>query len=169
MKNSITRYLVLVVCFAAMAGCKKSFGDLFVNGNSPQTATPSLLLNSIENQIYEAPYGDKERWDQYFLINYEYYGNNRYDFGSGDNYYTTLTNVKDMDQEAQDMGLPADNAYHALALFFRAYLFTKMSLEMGDIPMAEALNGTDNLNRPMTSKRMSFWLPLNYWTVPTVF
>jgi hypothetical protein len=38
-----------------------------------------------------------------------------------------------MDEEATNVGLPGGNIYNALAYFFKAYLFTKMSLEMGDI------------------------------------
>ena len=37
------------------------------------------------------------------------------------------------------------NPYEALGKFFKAYLFSKMSLQMGDIPMTEALQGISNL------------------------
>jgi hypothetical protein len=93
----------------------------------------------------EPPYTDKEKWDQYFITNYDYYGNNRYDFGPGDDYYQTLKNVGKMEEEAANVGLPDGNVYSALGKFFEAYLFSKMSLEMGDIPMTQALQGFANL------------------------
>ena len=40
-----------------------------------------------------------------------------------------------MDEEATNVGLPEGNVYNAMAKFFKAYFFTKMSLQMGDIPM----------------------------------
>ncbi len=60
-------------------------------------------------------------------------------------WYATLTNIVKMDEEATEVGLPAGNVYNALSYFSKAYLFTKMSLEMGDIPMTDALQGTGNL------------------------
>lgn len=140
-------YIFLMVAFFAVAGtgCKKSFKDLNTNENKPTSVPPSLLLNGILYSMYDAPYGSGERFSQYFLCNYDYYGNNRYDFGSGDNYYPTLKNADKMIVEATNSGLPAVNAYDAMAKFFKAYFFSKMSLEMGDVPMTDALQGTNNL------------------------
>lgn len=145
MKSLIRICMLCLAIPAILASCNKSFDSLSVNENKPVSVPSSLLLNGIENDIFEAPYSMKERWGQYYCCDYDYYGNNRYDFGAGDDYYATLTNVVKMDEEATAVGLPAGNVYNALAYFFKAYLFTKMSLEMGDIPMAQALQGTVNL------------------------
>src|SRR5258706_5825881 len=51
-----------------------------------------------------------------------------------------------MEREALKNGAGSLNPYSALAKFFKAYFFTKMSLQMGDIPMTEALKGSDNLS-----------------------
>jgi hypothetical protein len=92
----------------------------------------------------------KERWCQYYCINYDYYGNNRYDFSSvtdddikGD-YFNTLKNVLKMEEEAIAYGGNEVNPYSALGKFFRAYFFTKMSFLVGDLPVDSALNGVDN-------------------------
>ncbi len=145
MKSLIRICTLCLVIPAILASCKKSFDSLSVNENKPVKVPSSLLLNGVENSVFEAPYSMKERWGQYYCCDYDYYGNNRYDFGPGDDYYSELTNVIKMDEEATAVGLPAGNVYNALAYFFKAYLFTKMSLEMGDIPMTQALQGTVNL------------------------
>src|SRR5215470_13916432 len=145
MMKTIFYILFIAVIFTAGSGCKKSFEDLNNNENKPTTVPPSLLLNKILYDMYDAPYGAGERFSQYYLCNYDYYGNNRYDFGPGDNYYPTLKNVDKMVQEAAKIGLPSINGYDAMAKFFKAYFFAKMSLEMGDIPMTEALQGSNNL------------------------
>jgi hypothetical protein len=80
--------------------------------------------------MYDAPYTMEERWSQYYCCNYDYYGNNRYDFGSQDDYYGTLNNVNKMEAAALATGGETVNPYEALGKFFRAYLFTKMSLSM---------------------------------------
>jgi len=136
--------------------CNQSFQDLNVNPNKPTQVPPSLLLTSILNDMADLPGGMEERWDQYFLINYSYYGNNRYDFGPGNDYYATLKNVDKMVQEASVGNTSSENPYHALALFFKAYFFTKMSLEMGDIPMRDALKGTNDLTPVYDSQKLVF-------------
>ena len=123
---------ITLVAFTALliTGCKKSFDDLNSNPNKPTSAPASLLFNGVLNDIYEAPYSMKERWCQYFCCNYDYYGNNRYDFGSGDDYYSTLKNVEKMQEEAIKAGQPEMNPYSTLAKFFKAYLYSKMSFEI---------------------------------------
>ena len=156
MKNIIKISMLCLTIIIISASCKKSFDSLSVNENKPVSVPSSLLLNGIENSIFEAPYSMKERWGQYYCCDYDYYGNNRYDFGAGDDYYATLENVVKMDEEATAVGLPGGNVYNALADFFKAYLFSKMSLEMGDIPMAEALQGIGNLTPIYTSQKQVF-------------
>jgi Starch-binding associating with outer membrane len=127
------------------SGCKKRFESDYVNTNKPTNVPPSLLFNGILNQMLDAPGGQIDRTNQYQIQNNSYFGNNQYTFGSGDNYYPTLISAEDMGQEAIASGLAPLNPYEALAKFFKAYFFGKMSLEMGDIPMTQALAGLKDL------------------------
>lgn len=146
MKKIQHHILVLFGCVALLsAGCTKSFSDLNQNPNKPTAVPPSLLLNGILVSMHDDPGGSFEIYSQYYLYNYDYYGNNRYDFGSGSDFYGTLSNVTKMEEAAQKAGNPSVNAYSALGKFLRAYLFAKMSLQMGDIPMTQALQGAANL------------------------
>jgi hypothetical protein len=153
MKKILSINLLAVFMILTVTGCKKSFQELTVNENVPTAVPASLLLNGVLNNIAEFPDGSKEIYSQYFLYNYDYYGNNRYDFGSGDNYYTTLKNVVAMEDQAVKAGAPVVNPYSALGKFFRAYLFSKMSMEMGDIPMTQALQGEKNLTPAYDSQK----------------
>lgn len=161
MKRSINIFFVLLILFA-VSSCKKSFEDYSVNNNKPTTVPASLLFNGILNDMTDGHYSMDERWGQYFLCNYDYYGNNRYDFGSGSNYYTTLKNVSKMEQEALNGGADAVNPYSALAKFFKAYLFTKMSLQMGDLPMTDALQGVNNLKPKYDTQKEIFLQSLKW-------
>src|SRR5690349_1777380 len=150
-------FLVILV-----AGCKKSFEEMNVNENKPTSVPASLLFNGILNDMYEAPYSMNERWCQYYLCNYDYYGNNRYDFGAGSNNYSTLKNAGKMEEEALKGGLAPLNPYSALAKFFKAYFFTRMSLQMGDIPMNQALQGAGNLT-PVYDAQKSVFIKAFAW------
>ncbi len=153
------KYSILSVVFTLLVFVLSScsdFDDLKQNTNVPNSVPSSLLLNGVLNNLHEAPAGMDERHSQYFLINYDYYGNNRYDFGAGDNYYTTLKNVVKMEEEAIKLGLPEKNVFSAMGKFLRAYFFSKMSLQMGDIPMADALKGVENLTPKYDTQEVVF-------------
>lgn len=153
----ITQYIsVLAVVILAATGCKKSFDDMNKNENKPTSVPASLLLNGVLFSMYEAPSSMKERWCQYYCCNYDYYGNNRYDFGAGDNNYFILKNVVKMQEEAIKGGAADLNPYAALAKFFKAYFITKMSLSMGDVPMSEALLGSTKLTPAYDSQKKVF-------------
>ena len=155
--KTINKFLLLSACIILLAtSCRKSFQELSINENKPSSVPPSLLLNGVLNSMFDAPDGQKEIIDQYYLYNYDYYGNNRYDFGSGDNYYSTLENVDRMNTEALNAGAAALNPYSALSKFFKAYFFTQMSLQSGDIPFTEALQGSSNLSPSYDAQKIVF-------------
>lgn len=157
MKTIPNAYLLsLLLLGTAATSCNKNFEELTINENKPNSVPAGLLLNGILNDAFEAPNGQYEAWDQYYLNNYDYYGNNRYDFGSGTTYYTTLKNVGLMEQQALSAGQATVNPYAAMGNFFRAYLFTRMSLEMGDLPESEALKGLDNLTPAYDQQKAIF-------------
>ena len=145
MKNIFKTGGLLVGLALATTGCNKTLDELTVNENKPNSVPAALLFNGVLNDAFEAPNGQYEAWNQYYINNYDYYGNNRYDFGDGTVYYNTLKNVGLMEQQALAAGSPAVNPYEALGNFFRAYLFTRMSLEMGDIPQSQALQSLQGL------------------------
>lgn len=151
-------YILLFVAAAAFMGtsCRKTFDQLYQNNNKPTKVPPSLLLNGALNAMYDAPYSMKERWCQYYCINYDYYGNNRYDFGSEDDYYNSLKNLIKMDEAAKAYSGNDLNPYEALGKFLRAYFFTKMSLQVGDIPLSSALLGADSLHPTYNSQKDVF-------------
>lgn len=145
MKKIFRFYVLPVLMVLTVNSCQKNFEGDTQNMNVPTSVPASLLLNGILNNMVDFPDGADEIWDQYYIYNYNYYGNNQYSFGPGDNYYSTLKNVIAMENQALVAGQPALNGYSALGKFFRAYFFSKMSLEEGDIPMTDALQGLKNL------------------------
>jgi hypothetical protein len=153
MKKIFKIYVLPVVMLLSVTSCKKSFNELTQNNNKPNSVPASLLLNGVLNNMPDLPDGQSEIYSQYYLYNYDYYGNNRYDFGGGDDYYTTLKNVIAMEQKAAATGGGSVNPYEALGKFFRAYFYSKMSLEMGDIPMTQALKGLDGLEPVYDSQK----------------
>ncbi|MBA4166348.1 MAG: SusD/RagB family nutrient-binding outer membrane lipoprotein [Chitinophagaceae bacterium] len=154
--KKVTGILVPLVCLLIATGCTKSFESLNQNPNKPYDVSPSLLFNGILNDLYDAPYSNKEKWNQYYLINYDYYGNNRYDFTPDSSFYTTIKSSEIMGQLAARKGGEAINPYAALGKFFKAYFYTKMSLQVGDIPMDSAVQGLANLTPKYNTQKEVF-------------
>jgi Starch-binding associating with outer membrane len=118
---------------------------LAVNPNSPESVPASLALNGIEVSINQRPWGLEQRWNQYACCNYNYYGNQEYNWSGASLYYTTLKNVVKMEEEAIKAGGKPINPYSALGKFFRAYLFYEMTMRVGDLPLKDALKGIEVL------------------------
>lgn len=162
MKKIFKIILLPAVVMMIVTGCKKSFSDLYVNMNKPTSVPPSLILTGVLNDIYDKPFSSYETWSQYYLNNYDYYGNNRYDFGAASMYYNTLKNVGKMEEEAVRSGAAPVNPYSVIGKFLRAYFFTKMSMQLGDIPMTQALAGATNLTPAYDPQKKVFQQSLSW-------
>lgn len=125
------------------SGCKKQFDQYANNPNLPSAVPAYLLLRQVENDLPVFPGGDADKFCQFTLSSYTYYGNNEYWTGAANLNYGALRNVVAMENEAKKAS-GDNNPYSALAKFFKAYFFTQMSLKVGDLPMSEALKGLNN-------------------------
>jgi hypothetical protein len=143
MKKIIYHVVALSVIIISAAGCQKKFDTYSVNSNLPTSVPAYLLLRQIENDMVVFPGGDADKFCQYTLSSYTYYGTNEYWTGAATLNYGTLRNIMAMEKEAKKAS--GDNSpYSALAKFFKAYFFIRMTLLVGDLPMSEALKGLDN-------------------------
>lgn len=154
-KQTIFNSILFSAMVLAGAGCSKKFDEYTPDNNQPKTVPAYLILRSVENDMFEAPSGSNDKWSQYTLSSYTYYGDNRYWNGAADLNYSTLNNVVAMEKEAVKAS-GEQNPYSALAKFFKAYFFTKMSLKVGDLPMSEALLGLENQTPKYDSQKDIF-------------
>src|ERR1700758_3321059 len=99
MKKIFKNYLLPALMVLSVSGCQKNFDAFTKNGNVATAVPASLLFNGVLNSMVDFPDGEDEIWSQYYIYNYNYYGNNQYNFGSGDNYYNTLKNVMAMEKQ----------------------------------------------------------------------
>jgi len=138
------KYIISVFLLVVVANSCQKFDDLEADPNRSTTVPPSLVLRGVLVDMYNAPWSDEQRWNQYWCSNYNYYDNNEYWTGSANLRFTTLKNVQKMEEEAARIGLPEVNAYSALGKFFRAYFYYDMTMKVGDLPLSEALLGSQN-------------------------
>lgn len=148
--------IILLAALSVLAGCSKKFEDYSQNKNLPLQVPPSLILPTILNDLVVYPGGDEDKYDQFIVSNYDYYGLNEYWSGSANLSYGTLRNVLAMEKEARRLAGSDDNPYHALGLFFRSFFFVNMTMKVGDLPMSEALQGIDNPSPKYDSQKEIF-------------
>jgi Starch-binding associating with outer membrane len=138
-------------------------GDISINPNAAganSLVNLSLFVNRLDNEIYngggvmdgysnnqpEGPWNQVQRWNQYFVSNYNYYwGNNFYNWTNTATHYGMLKYAVLLEQQANKQGAanPNKNAYLAVAKFYKAYSFVWMTQRVGDIPMTEAGNSNN--------------------------
>jgi hypothetical protein len=131
----------------------KDFEELEKDPNRPTSVDQSLVFNGVLNDLADFTWNDVMRWNQFYCSNYNYYANNEYNWASTTWNYTTLKNVVKMEQEAIKRGAEKVNPYSAVGKFLRAYFFVKMSTRVGDIPVDEALLGSENTKPKYNSQK----------------
>ncbi|AEE52959.1 SusD/RagB family nutrient-binding outer membrane lipoprotein [Haliscomenobacter hydrossis] len=133
-------YTVAALSIALVLG-SCTFDGLDEDPNRPTSAPASLILNGVLSNLTTGAWSLEQRWNQYWCINYNYYGTNEYWSGGASLDFTRLKNVIKMEEEAKKAGAADINPYAALGKFFRAYHFVNMTQKVGDLPLSDALQG----------------------------
>lgn len=154
-KFSIVSIVFLLAVASLLPSCKK-FDELEKDPNKPTSVTPGLVMNGVLTSMVETPWGPTMRWNQYNCCNYNYYGTQEYNWQSASLFYTTLKNVKKMEEEALRGGAAARNPYSAMGKFFRAFFYYRMTMLVGDLPQQEALNELENLKPKYDTQKQIF-------------
>ncbi|RKE55414.1 SusD-like starch-binding protein associating with outer membrane [Sphingobacterium detergens] len=129
----------------SVISCKK-IDTLQQDSAAIYNAKPQLILTGLLLNCSDSPWSTDQRHNQYMVLNFEYYGGQSYNWTTGSfGEFDQLRNVVRMEVESEKAGATGA-PYAALAKFFKAYFFTRMTERFGDIPMSEALKGTSNGN-----------------------
>ncbi|MGZ5255225.1 MAG: SusD/RagB family nutrient-binding outer membrane lipoprotein [Flavitalea sp.] len=159
------RDLLPILSMAALSllACSKNFETFEENPNRPVTVPPNLVLTGVMSDLNsDRPWSLISRWNQFDNCNYNYYGDQRYDWTGASLNYLTLKNVLKMEEEAIRVGNKELNVYSALGKFLRAFYFYRMTNLVGDIPMSESLKGLD-IQEPKYDSQKEVYLQIFNW------
>jgi hypothetical protein len=145
-----------------MSACKKSFDTLSADPNRATSVPANLILNNVLLDFTEEAFNSTQRWNQYYVCNYAYYGNQEYSW-TGYSYsgYNMLKNIAQMETEATK-SVASPNPYTAIGKFLRAYYLYDLTMHLGDIPVSEALKGLDNITPKYDTQKQVFQQILTY-------
>ncbi|WP_153797621.1 SusD/RagB family nutrient-binding outer membrane lipoprotein [Foetidibacter luteolus] len=150
-----------------LAGCKK-IDELQKNPNQSDQATPALLLTNILQNTHEDAFEGFDDFpgtqQQFMVCNEVYYMDQTYLWGSGNwGYYNTLRNVNRLEIETNKKSDELTPSYLAIAKFLKAYLFSKISLQAGDIPLSETMKASEGTFYPKYDNQKSVFLQCLNW------
>ena len=104
-----------------------------------------------------APWGEAQRDNQFWVISFDYYGDQDYNWGEIDYKYDDLANIEALIEEAKD--LSTVNKYEAIGKFLKAYYYDYMSRRVGDIPLNESLMaaGDNSIQKPKYDSQQAIY------------
>jgi hypothetical protein len=150
--------VILTAGLALMQTSCKKFEDFQTDPNKSTTATPDLLLNTIEQSAFQSTDINVALTSRQMVFTdavslQQYYGWTR---GSYNN-YNNLRQVLKMEQAASAQGKAE---YIPIAKFFKAWYFLQLTQMFGDIPYSEALKGDENISSPAYDKQEDIYLSI---------
>ena len=154
--KKIYNYLIGALVATGMLCSCSNFDDLNTNPDSPTTVTPEMLATKLILGTTK-PSTSKAFFNSNFLmkqlawgegsVDYQYNKMGRSGFGG----YTSLVNGVKMVELADDNN---PNAFQALNKFVKAFTVFYISMEMGDVPYSDALQGeTGNITPKYDSQK----------------
>ena len=160
--KKIFQILSLVLALSSMTACRKSFDTLASDPNRATSVPANLILGNVLLEYSEGAFNSTQRWNQYYVCNYAYYGNQEYNWtGYSFNNYNVLKNIQKMEEESKK-SVTAPNPYTALAKYLKAYFLYELTMNLGDIPASEALKGLNNITPKYDTQKQVFMQILTY-------
>lgn len=162
MKAAFYKLMLMCSFLLCVSSCSE-FDELEQNPNvasEDKAIPPSYLLGRIlfdmyqgggvtdarPGSVFEGPWGDIHRWNQYVVSNNIVYGGkNSYYWTTSATPYAVITNIDKMEAQAFKLLGQEQNAFSAIGKFLKAYHFIWFTQRVGDIPMTQAATGLDNL------------------------
>ncbi len=138
MKN----YIYIIALLLSMVACTNDFEDINTNKNKPETIVPDLLLTYMIYNIPDTgPQGSVVT--QHLAARDWVVALGRYDWwGTPYWEYPLLRNANNLVIEAENIG---NDNFKGIGLIFKAFLFSRTTDCVGDIPFSEALRAKEGI------------------------
>ncbi|MDQ6482047.1 SusD/RagB family nutrient-binding outer membrane lipoprotein [Dyadobacter sp. LHD-138] len=158
MKKFIAKYMLVVGGLLTLNSCA-DFQEINTNPNAATSVSPQMLATNLILNITSVSYLDPMLLSK--AINHtEFPSSMQYNNLGKQEYsgFVVLTNVAKMINLAPEGA--QKNAYTGLGKFVRAWRFYEMTMRLGDIPYADALQGETGTIRPAYSTQKEVFLAI---------
>lgn len=143
--KKIFSYLLMSLSLVACG----DFDDVNQNPDTPSTVTPDFLATRIILKTTESPSSKwfvSDSWlvkQTSFTEHMEWYLYNKFEREDFKDYYhlTDAQKMLELAEANESLSEGEKNAYKALNLFIRSFIFYGTTMAMGDVPCSEAIKG----------------------------
>lgn len=163
-------FILSAVVVITTVSCNKKYEELQANPNVPTSVPPNLIFNTLINGVSKGlggiePWGAVARYNQFYCRNYQYYGDNQYNWNNGpfDVYLNILKNISQMEKEAEKVSETTTTPYHTVAKFLKAYYYYNLTSLMGDVPLSEAIKASEGSLQPKYDSQKEVFLQILTW------
>lgn len=159
--KTINKIITISLSVILLISCSE-FDKINTNPDKPLDATAGLMATRL---IWNMAGPDAAKTFSYDYQRGKYLGwsegasNEQYNFFGRISFnYSILTTGKKMVAKAQSS--PQSNSYEGLFKFLKAYKLFHLSMKLGDIPYAEALNGEEGIVKPKYDTQKEVFLQI---------
>lgn len=164
--KSMLKYMVFITAVAITgAGCTKNFDKINSNPDASTKSNAAWLATNMLTSITSADIATSKGFCEPFMLskyvcwtemqeNYQYNKLTRATFGR----LAVLRNVPIMDAYAQADSPRVRNSYMALGHFIRAWQFYQLTMQVGDIPYSDAIQGNNGIIKPKYDSQKEVFL-----------
>lgn len=145
--NKIYKYVAVALLGLSLGSCTKKFDEINTNPDKPNSASSDWLATTILTQMTSGPISTGTNFMQPFMLGKyiawsEKQNNLQYNILPQANFdkLLILRNVDPMVNNASSE--PLKNSYAALGHFARAWCFFITTMQVGDIPYSEGIQGS---------------------------
>lgn len=163
-KNNLKRYIIVLLAGSVgFSGCTKSFDEINTNPDKPSSASSAWLATNILTSVTSKNISAGTYFIQPFLLSKylawsEKQNNLQYNWFERVSFDRLLV-LRDIDPMVKNASTPElQNSYAALGHFVRAWQFFQTSMQVGDIPYSEAIQGANNVIKPKYESQKDVFL-----------
>lgn len=153
-KKTFKRYIItLLVGSAVLSSCTRNFDEINTNPDKPSSVSSGWLATNILTSVTSNDISAVTYFIQPFLLSKylawsEKQNNLQYNWLDRVSFDRLLV-LRDVDPMVENASTPElKNSYAALGHFVRAWQFFLTSMQVGDIPYSEAIQGSSNVIKP---------------------
>jgi hypothetical protein len=158
--NTLTIYIVLVICLVSSNACTDGFEEKNISPNSPTVISPPFLLTTAIERSVDRMWGSNIRFERLNIdgpmcwmgyLGRNIYGNEGDDYTIQLSMYNNtwkslyndaLSNLNRITEITKPEGLRSNATYEGIAITLKSWVFSMLTDCYGPVPYSEALKGT---------------------------
>jgi hypothetical protein len=168
MKKILNNKLIFsLLTLLFISSCTKDFDEINIDPNRPKTVSPGVILSLMQYRIINSSVSAARNFTHELMqidaprSSTSGQGLHRWVVNPGgavwNSTYSSLTDVEDIIKISENL---KENNYKAIALVYKAYLYSQLTDLYGDVPFSEAIKANEGIFKPKFDKQKDIYTQL---------